>query len=141
MPANGWRKRQIMAEYSGFGGGGGENIRQVTDTEVMIAYLLLKVKQKDWHGVADAANDIREMEAREKKDDGRLLDRLAANKGAYEMEVEYNKTKAMEKKPWAGLTDEEAMQTWEGIIKYAPSEMRIKDFAHAIEAKLREKNG
>jgi len=36
------------------------------DIEVMIAYLLLKVKQRDWHGVADAANDIREMEARDK---------------------------------------------------------------------------
>jgi len=40
----------------------------MSDIEVMIAYLLLKVKQKDWHGVADAAMDIREMEAKEKKD-------------------------------------------------------------------------
>ena len=40
----------------------------MTDIEVMIAYLMLKIKQRDWHGVADAANDIREMEAREKKD-------------------------------------------------------------------------
>ena len=39
------------------------------DIEVMIAYLLLKVKQKDWHGVADAAMDIREMEARMKEND------------------------------------------------------------------------
>lgn len=38
------------------------------DIEVMIAYLLLKVRQKDWHGVADAAMDIREMLAREKKE-------------------------------------------------------------------------
>ena len=53
-------------EYSGFGGGGGEDMRQVTDTEVMVAYLKLKVKQRDWHGVADAAMDIREMEAKEK---------------------------------------------------------------------------
>jgi len=45
------------------------------------------------------------------------------------------------KREWVGLTDEEAMQTWEGIIKYAPSEMRIKDFSKAVEAKLREKNG
>jgi hypothetical protein len=41
---------------------------------------------------------------------------------------------------WVGLTDEEAMQTWEGIIKYAPGEVRLKDFARAIEAKLKEKN-
>ena len=37
------------------------------EIEVMVAYLKLKVKQRDWHGVADAAMDIREMEAREKK--------------------------------------------------------------------------
>ena len=42
-------------------------------------------------------------------------------------------------RPWVGLTDEEPMQIWDGIIKYAPSEMRIKDFAKAIEAKLKEK--
>ena len=40
----------------------------MSDIEVMIAYLLLKVKQRDWHGVADAANDIRVMETEEKKD-------------------------------------------------------------------------
>ena len=36
----------------------------MTDKETMLAYLLLKVKQEDWHGVADAAMDIREMEAK-----------------------------------------------------------------------------
>jgi hypothetical protein len=36
----------------------------MTDKEVMIAYLLLKIHQEDWHGVADAAMDIREMEAK-----------------------------------------------------------------------------
>lgn len=40
----------------------------MSDIEVMIAYLMLKVRQRDWHGVADAANDIRVMEAEEKKD-------------------------------------------------------------------------
>jgi hypothetical protein len=35
--------------------------------EIMIDYLLLKVQQKDWHGVSDAANDLREMEARKEK--------------------------------------------------------------------------
>lgn len=29
----------------------------------VVAYLLLKVRQEDWHAVSDAANDIREMEA------------------------------------------------------------------------------
>jgi hypothetical protein len=43
-------------------------------------------------------------------------------------------------RPWIGLTQDEPMQIWDGIIKYAPSEMRIKDFAQAIEAKLKEKN-
>jgi hypothetical protein len=59
---------KIYTESSGAGGGGGEDMSQVSETEVMIAYLMLKVRQRDWHGVADAAMDIREMEAREKKD-------------------------------------------------------------------------
>lgn len=29
----------------------------------MEAYLALKLEQRDWHGVADAAMDIRELEA------------------------------------------------------------------------------
>ena len=32
--------------------------------KVMIDYLLLKVQQRDWHGVSDAANDLREMNVR-----------------------------------------------------------------------------
>ena len=55
---------KIYTESTGVGGGGGDDMRQVSETEVMIAYLMLKVKQRDWHGVADAAMDIREMEAR-----------------------------------------------------------------------------
>jgi len=43
-------------------------------------------------------------------------------------------------RPWVGLTEEEAMQIWDGIIKYAPGEVRVKDFARAIEAKLKDKN-
>ena len=41
---------------------------------------------------------------------------------------------------WVGLTEQEAIETWKGIIKYAPSKVRVKDFAKAIDAKLREKN-
>lgn len=32
--------------------------------EGLIEYLKLKVEQADWHGVSDAANDIREVEAK-----------------------------------------------------------------------------
>ena len=44
-------------------------IKKGTDAaeEIMIDYLLLKVQQKDWHGVSDAANDLREMNARKEK--------------------------------------------------------------------------
>ena len=42
---------------------------------------------------------------------------------------------------WQGLTDEERTQIWDGIIKYIAGEIRINDFAKAIEAKLKEKNG
>lgn len=37
--------------------------------ELMKKYLLLKFQEGDWHGVADAAMDIRELLAR-KKDQG-----------------------------------------------------------------------
>jgi len=30
----------------------------------MVEYLLLKVEQEDWHGIADAAMDIREIVAK-----------------------------------------------------------------------------
>jgi hypothetical protein len=32
--------------------------------EILVQYMLLKVELEDWHGVADVANDIRELEAR-----------------------------------------------------------------------------
>jgi hypothetical protein len=32
--------------------------------ERMINYLKLKVEEEDWHGVADAAMDLREIEAK-----------------------------------------------------------------------------
>jgi len=31
---------------------------------IMVEYLKLKVKQEDWHGCADAAMDIREIDAK-----------------------------------------------------------------------------
>lgn len=34
--------------------------------QLMIDYLLLKVAEGDWHGVADAAMDLREIEVRAK---------------------------------------------------------------------------
>ena len=39
---------------------------------------------------------------------------------------------------WVGLTDEEVMKTWNRVSK--ESVVHIKNFAHAIEAKLKEKN-
>ena len=37
------------------------------------------------------------------------------------------------------LTDEEIDDLWNEAVKYAPSEVRIKDFARSIEAKLKVK--
>ena len=34
-----------------------------TDREILIDYLLMKAQHEDWHGVSDAANDLREMDA------------------------------------------------------------------------------
>lgn len=39
-------------------------IRLETQRQTMISYLLSKVDVGDWHGVADAAMDLREIEAR-----------------------------------------------------------------------------
>lgn len=36
---------------------------QIMNREIMVAYLELKVAEEDWHGVSDAANDLREMDA------------------------------------------------------------------------------
>jgi len=30
--------------------------------EMMVKYLLMKVEEQDWHGVADAAMDLRDIE-------------------------------------------------------------------------------
>ena len=77
------------------------------------------------------------------------LDRLGAEAGIKQMTPEiYNFAMLVRadvvaqwpERPWVGLTQDEPMQIWDGIIKYAPSEMRIKDFAQAIETKLKEKN-
>ena len=32
--------------------------------ELMVKYLLMKVEQRDWHAVCDAANDLRELEVK-----------------------------------------------------------------------------
>ena len=40
---------------------------EMTDREILIQYMLMKVRQEDWHGVSDAANDLREMDAKEMK--------------------------------------------------------------------------
>lgn len=36
--------------------------------ETLIAYLKLKVEEADWHGVSDAANDLRVLEAHMEND-------------------------------------------------------------------------
>lgn len=33
--------------------------------EALVAYLRMKVEEEDWHGVADAAMDLRELDAEE----------------------------------------------------------------------------
>lgn len=35
----------------------------LTDRELLIEYMQLKISEEDWHGVADAAMDLREMDA------------------------------------------------------------------------------
>lgn len=39
----------------------------------LIDYLLLKCEEADWHGVSDAANDLRVMEAKHAVDNQMIL--------------------------------------------------------------------
>jgi hypothetical protein len=39
----------------------------VRQKRVLVDYMQVKIEQEDWHGVADAAMDIREMEAKYKR--------------------------------------------------------------------------
>ena len=34
--------------------------------KILIDYLKLEVEQEDWHGVCDAANDLRELDAEQR---------------------------------------------------------------------------
>ena len=36
----------------------------IDQRKAYVEYLLMKVEQADWHGVSDAANDLRELEAK-----------------------------------------------------------------------------
>ena len=81
----------------------------MTDREILIQYLLMKVRQEDWHGVSDAANDLREMDAREK---------IAESKEQLRL--------------WVGLTGDEIEdinkdQTLWGIIRTAEEILKEKN--------------
>jgi len=52
-----------------------------TDKKIMVDYLLLCVDREDWHGVSDAANDIRVLEA---QDSGSKLPIMVVPKSATE---------------------------------------------------------
>lgn len=52
--------------------------------EIMLAYLKLKIENEDWHGVADAAMDIRDLEAEKKG-------RIAAEDEVYYIKKEEEK--------------------------------------------------
>lgn len=47
---------------------GATRMNEILDYEqkkkIYIEYLLLKVQEEDWHGVSDAANDLRVLEAK-----------------------------------------------------------------------------
>ena len=36
----------------------------IEQRKIYVDYLLMKVQQADWHGVSDAANDLRELESK-----------------------------------------------------------------------------
>jgi hypothetical protein len=40
-----------------------------TQHEILIDYMHVMIARRDWHGVSDVANDLRELEAEHKKVD------------------------------------------------------------------------
>lgn len=38
-------------------------LQQQADRQILIEYLKMKARREDWHGVSDAANDLRELDA------------------------------------------------------------------------------
>lgn len=38
-------------------------IQHKADREILIEYMKMKTRREDWHGVSDAANDLRELDA------------------------------------------------------------------------------
>jgi hypothetical protein len=45
--------------------------------QTLVDYLAMKIVEADWHGVSDAANDLREMEARHPELREQFLQRAA----------------------------------------------------------------
>lgn len=43
-----------------------DGLQHAKDSKILIDYLLLCVRRGDWHGVGDAANDLRVLEAEAK---------------------------------------------------------------------------
>jgi hypothetical protein len=43
---------------------------QETQRNILIAYLHVMIARNDWHGVSDAANDLRVLEAEMKRTNG-----------------------------------------------------------------------
>ena len=42
----------------------GERLKMLAESRVLhVRYLALKTSEEDWHGVSDAANDLREIDA------------------------------------------------------------------------------
>lgn len=80
--------------------------------QVLIDYLKLKVEEQDWHGVSDAANDIRVLEVHESQ----------LNMQFKPLEVEFNQ-------PILTVSDDKGF-TFGGPVNitkfYAPKEIKIK---------------
>ena len=76
--------------------------------------------------------------------DGRMHLTFTDQRFVEEAHPHFNKSTPLYTTPpqrtWVGLTDEDVVETWDAIIKYAPGDVRLKEFARAIEDKLKEKN-
>ena len=110
-----------------------------------------------WPNIVEAITSLRQAIAEAEKHevsqepvawmyewDGRMHLTFTDQRFVEEAHPHFNKSTPLYTTPpqrtWVGLTDEDVVETWDAIIKYAPGDVRLKEFARAIEDKLKEKN-
>ena len=124
-----------------------------TQRAILMDYMQVMIDRSDWHGVSDAANDLRVLEAEQKNRMSERNIQISDTKLAESLQP-IDQEPLLEgwplwsglpqpKKEWVKLTDEEIEEVG-GLFPFYSNEWCDDDyvtFACAVEAKLKEKNG